>query len=127
MFCLAWKGLKNIFFPFSALVVVIGNLMLNLGNVQAGYKLHYNCLHNIMSSPLSFFDMTPVGRIINRFGKDLDVVDSRMSIDIHGWLYCAMRVITVPVIIVYSTPWFATVLVPLFVPYFIAQVSNAYK
>ena len=72
--------------------------MLYLGNVRAGFKLYSNCLHNIMSSPLSFFDMTPVGRIMNRFGKDLDVVDSQMSINIHGWLYCVLRVITVPAI-----------------------------
>ena len=105
-------------------MLVIGNLMLNLGNVQAGYILHAMCLHNIAASPMSFFEMTPVGRILNRFGKDLDVLDTLMAQQIHAWLYCVLRVISVPVVIVYSTPWFLTVIVPLFIPYFVVQVSR---
>lgn len=110
---------------FPALVLVLGNLNLNLGNVRAGRILHSRFLRNILASPMSFFDMTPTGRILNRFGKDIDVVDTIMAQQIHAWLYCVLRVISVPVVIVYSTPLFLSVIIPLFVPYFVVQVSVA--
>lgn len=110
---------------FPALVLVLGNLNLNLGNVRAGRILHSRFLRNILASPMSFFDMTPMGRILNRFGKDIDVVDTIMAQQIHAWLYCVLRVISVPVVIVYSTPLFLSVIIPLFVPYFVVQVSVA--
>jgi ATP-binding cassette subfamily C (CFTR/MRP) protein 1 len=34
--------------------------------------LHNQAVYAVMKSPMAFFDATPVGRIINRFSKDLD-------------------------------------------------------
>jgi ATP-binding cassette subfamily C (CFTR/MRP) protein 1 len=34
----------------------------------------------VLSAPINlFFDVTPIGRIINRFSKDMDVVDTELS------------------------------------------------
>ena len=33
-------------------------------------------LQQIMHAPSWFFDTTPVGRIVNRFSKDIDTVDN---------------------------------------------------
>ena len=35
-------------------------------------KLHTAMFKSILGSPLSFFDTTPTGRILNRFSRDLD-------------------------------------------------------
>jgi ATP-binding cassette subfamily C (CFTR/MRP) protein 1 len=35
-------------------------------------RLHDSMLAGIMRSPISFFDATPAGRILNRFSKDVD-------------------------------------------------------
>ena len=40
-----------------------------IGSIAAARKIHYNMLNRILRAPISFFDTTPVGRIINRFAK----------------------------------------------------------
>ena len=59
--------------------------------VFAGYHaaktLHEQALHKIMRAPLRFFDMTPVGRIISRFSKDQDILDSLISEELNWLLY----------------------------------------
>lgn len=39
------------------------------GMVFASRKLHEGILQNILHLPMAFFDVTPLGRILNRFGK----------------------------------------------------------
>ena len=94
-----------------------------VGNVGAGRKLHACLIRNILASPMLFFDTTPLGRIMNRFSKDLDVVDSTIAQNFHIWLACFLRVLTIPVVIGYSTPLFITVVVPLGILYISVQVS----
>ncbi|XP_066569810.1 ATP-binding cassette sub-family C member 12 isoform X2 [Amia ocellicauda] len=43
--------------------------------LRASSKLHDKMFHKILRSPMSFFDTTPTGRMINRFSKDLDEID----------------------------------------------------
>ncbi len=40
--------------------------------------MHKTLLDCVMRSPMSFFDTTPLGRIINRFAKDIDVCDNTL-------------------------------------------------
>ncbi len=49
------------------------------GGYRAAKVLHQSALARIIRSPMSFFDSTPVGRILTRFSKDLDVVDSYVA------------------------------------------------
>eukprot|EP01038_Epipyxis_sp_PR26KG_P010939 gene10939-14688_t len=45
--------------------------------VSSSLALHHQMLQSVLSAPINlFFDITPLGRIINRFSKDLDNVDS---------------------------------------------------
>ena len=40
--------------------------------MRGAANLHDTAVYSVMGSPMAFFDITPVGRIINRFSKDLD-------------------------------------------------------
>ena len=98
-------------------------LIIYLGNVRAGRRLHATFLRNIISSPMAFFDTTPTGRILNRFGKDVDTIDQVLAGNIHAFSQCVLRVMTVPVVIAYSTPLFLVVVIPLGIVYVVVQVS----
>ena len=36
------------------------------------HSLHQSMLERIIKAPMAFFDVTPAGRILNRFSKDMD-------------------------------------------------------
>ncbi|KAL7711108.1 ATP-binding cassette protein subfamily C member 1 [Lotmaria passim] len=41
--------------------------------------IHDELLRSISSGTMAFFDTTPLGRIVNRFSKDLDMIDDRQQ------------------------------------------------
>ncbi|VDM94999.1 unnamed protein product [Thelazia callipaeda] len=53
--------------PFqSTSMVCIGSIAMACGMVFASRKLHEKILQNILHLPMAFFDVTPLGRILNR-------------------------------------------------------------
>jgi ABC-type multidrug transport system fused ATPase/permease subunit len=42
---------------------------------------------------MSFFDLTPIGRIINRFSADIDTVDNVLPLTVEMWLDCVFAVV----------------------------------
>ena len=67
--------------------LVTGVLMLAAavayGAIKASKILHEALLDNIMRCPMSFFDTTPLGRLINRFSKDVDTMDAELRMFIQ--------------------------------------------
>lgn len=60
--------------------------------VHAAKYLHKMLLKNILRSPMSFFDITPIGRIVNRFSKDIDTVDVMLPANFRAWIGCFIAV-----------------------------------
>ena len=87
-----------------AIGAVIASLLLYLSTISGGRGLHQKMLHRIMHAPMSFFDTTPQGRILNRFGKDVDVLDSQMPFILRGWMTCLLSVISTFLVIMVATP-----------------------
>ena len=44
--------------------------------VRVAKALHESMIKKIMRAPISFFDVTPAGRIMNRFSKEINSVDT---------------------------------------------------
>ncbi|KAJ2794766.1 hypothetical protein H4R20_006118, partial [Coemansia guatemalensis] len=51
-------------------------------SVRASTEVHQNMLNGVMRSPMSFFDTTPTGRILNRFSSDVESCDQRLSSEV---------------------------------------------
>lgn len=45
---------------------------------MAALRLHNILLHNVMRLPVSFYNVTPTGRILARFSTDIEILDVRL-------------------------------------------------
>lgn len=63
-----------------------------IGCLRSSNLLHYTLVFGILRSPIGFFDTTPSGRLLNRFGKDVDVIDNVLPHNIKAWLFCLVSV-----------------------------------
>lgn len=63
-----------------------------LGCWLAARQMHIVMLRAVMRAPLTFFDTTPIGRIISRFAKDVDVLDTSLPPQISDTIYCLFEV-----------------------------------
>ncbi|XP_049516423.1 ATP-binding cassette sub-family C member 3 [Dermacentor silvarum] len=56
---------------------IVGSMLLVLSAKKMSRCLHDDMLRHVLHSPVSFFDESPRGRILNRFSVDLEYVDVR--------------------------------------------------
>uniref|UniRef100_A0A4W3JMC1 ATP-binding cassette sub-family C member 5 n=1 Tax=Callorhinchus milii TaxID=7868 RepID=A0A4W3JMC1_CALMI len=61
--------------------------------LKASSTLHDKVFHTILRSPMSFFDTTPVGRIINRFSRDMNEVDVWLPFQAENFLQQLLTVL----------------------------------
>ncbi|XP_065155853.1 multidrug resistance-associated protein 1 isoform X1 [Atheta coriaria] len=104
-----------------ALSMFIAALTLFVGALRAARQLHDYVLTNAMRTPLAFYDVTPIGRILNRFSKDIDTVDTVLPLVIRAWIACLFGVIATLVVISFTTPLFIVVIIPIAILYFFIQ------
>ncbi|XP_077497103.1 multidrug resistance-associated protein 1-like isoform X2 [Amblyomma americanum] len=58
---------------------VVGNVLVAVGANRLSRLLHRDMLERVLRSPVSFFDATPRGRILNRFTADASTLDTRLA------------------------------------------------
>uniref|UniRef100_A0A147BTH7 Putative abc transporter n=1 Tax=Ixodes ricinus TaxID=34613 RepID=A0A147BTH7_IXORI len=58
----------------------IASAMMAASTRRLSLSLHTKMLNAVLFSPVSFFDTTPKGRVLNRFSLDLDAIDGRMCL-----------------------------------------------
>jgi ATP-binding cassette subfamily C (CFTR/MRP) protein 1 len=80
-------------------------------------------LYSILRSKMSFFEQTPVGRIINRFSKDIESVEGVIPDSYKSLIRCLVQVLSTVIAISISTPIFLIPLVPIGAFYIFCQVN----
>ncbi|XP_042293366.1 ATP-binding cassette sub-family C member 12-like isoform X2 [Sceloporus undulatus] len=73
--------------------------------LRASSTLHNTVFYKILQSPMSFFDTTPTGRVMNRFSKDMDELDVRLPFNAENFLQQFFMVLSVVIIVAIVFPY----------------------
>lgn len=96
-------------------------LLLAVGAIRAARLFHTNMIDRVLRAPMSFFDTTPMGRIVNRFSKDIYVIDETIPRSLRSFMSTFMQVVSIIVVISISTPIFMAAILPLGILYYYIQ------
>ncbi|KAG1689590.1 hypothetical protein DVH05_002099 [Phytophthora capsici] len=90
------------FIALGAVATVCRSVIVMLMLLRSSKNLHNELFRRVLAAPVTtYFDVTPVGRILNRFSNDLDQMDSllpqqwqnfvqNMSLSVGGFIVCAL-------------------------------------
>uniref|UniRef100_A0A4W3JI11 ATP-binding cassette, sub-family C (CFTR/MRP), member 10 n=1 Tax=Callorhinchus milii TaxID=7868 RepID=A0A4W3JI11_CALMI len=89
--------------------------------IRAATTIHNKLLKQVLKATVTFFDMTPVGRIVNRFSSDLYCMDDTLPFILNIFLANLFGLLGTVIVIIYGLPWIVLMLLPLAALYFHIQ------
>ena len=104
-----------------ALLMYGFSLLLSTGGTNASKAMLQRAMTRVLRAPMSFFDTTPLGRITNRFSKDVDSMDNSLTDAFRMYLLTLTMIISVFALIITFFHYFAIALVPLLLIFLFAS------
>lgn len=93
--------------------------------IVAGQSFHDKALAAVLKAEIRFFDSTPVGRILQRFSRDVESVDAYLQWSFESTVRTFVQVITTFLLIILTLPVSVIILLPLLIYYY--GLQNKYR
>uniref|UniRef100_A0A6B2KXT9 Uncharacterized protein n=1 Tax=Arcella intermedia TaxID=1963864 RepID=A0A6B2KXT9_9EUKA len=103
--------LAGIIFSFSFILLLRGVIFSHF-TLASSTQMHNDVFARVMRAPMSFFDSTPLGRILNRLSQDQDKADVSLPERLVDFLHYSCWCLASVVVIIVNIPWFAAAVVP---------------
>lgn len=91
------------------------SVVFNYGSLKASKLFHDSFLCHILRLPMSFFDTTPLGRILNRYSNDIHTIDKMLPDDVLTLINNVFSMIAIMIAISWAVPKFLFVVIPIYV------------
>ncbi|KAK1162808.1 multidrug resistance-associated protein 1-like isoform X3 [Acipenser oxyrinchus oxyrinchus] len=99
---------------FAQGIAIFGTTVaISVGGIIASRHLHQDLLHNMLRSPMSFFERTPSGNLLNRFSKEVDAIDCMIPDGLKMMLGYLFKLLEICIIVLLATPITAVIILPL--------------
>ncbi|KAJ3267821.1 hypothetical protein HK104_005600 [Borealophlyctis nickersoniae] len=86
--------------------------------IKASRTLHEKLLKSVLGAPVRWFETTPVGRVVNRFSKDLGSVDNEVIQTISFFTMMLLSSLLTLLVVAAVTPLFLIVVLPIGLVYY---------
>ncbi|XP_053563814.1 ATP-binding cassette sub-family C member 4 [Bombina bombina] len=86
--------------------------------VCAAQALHNQMFQSLLKAPVLFFDRNPIGRILNRFSKDIGHLDDLLPFTFLDFMQVLLQILGVIAVAVAIIPWILIPLLPLVIIFF---------
>uniref|UniRef100_A0A4W6D0N9 ATP-binding cassette, sub-family C (CFTR/MRP), member 9 n=1 Tax=Lates calcarifer TaxID=8187 RepID=A0A4W6D0N9_LATCA len=100
---------------------LITSLTVEFLGLSAATNLHHNLLNKIIHAPIRFFDITPLGQILNRFSADTNIIDQHIPPTLESLTRSTLLCLSAIGVISSITPIFLIALVPLAIAFYFIQ------
>uniref|UniRef100_H3CLW8 ATP-binding cassette, sub-family C (CFTR/MRP), member 9 n=1 Tax=Tetraodon nigroviridis TaxID=99883 RepID=H3CLW8_TETNG len=100
---------------------LITSLTVEFLGLSSATNLHHNLLNKIIHAPIRFFDVTPLGQILNRFSADTNIIDQHIPPTLESLTRSTLLCLSAIGVISTITPEFLLALIPLGVAFYFIQ------
>ncbi|KAL2162634.1 hypothetical protein VTH06DRAFT_6470 [Thermothelomyces fergusii] len=108
-----------------AVIMFLFMVSLSVFSTRASQGMLRQAVTRVLRAPMSFFDTTPLGRITNRFSRDVDVMDNTLADAMRMYFFSVGTIISVFILIIAYFYYFVIALVPLVIVFLFA--TNYYR
>ncbi|EQB51307.1 ABC transporter [Colletotrichum gloeosporioides Cg-14] len=98
---------------------------ISIFGTRASKVMLKRAMTKVLRAPMSFFDTTPLGRITNRFSKDIDVMDNTLTDSLRMYLLTISMLLSTMALILAYYYYFVAALVPLLIIFLFS--ANYYR
>uniref|UniRef100_A0A3P9LF64 ATP-binding cassette, sub-family C (CFTR/MRP), member 4 n=1 Tax=Oryzias latipes TaxID=8090 RepID=A0A3P9LF64_ORYLA len=106
----------GVYAGLTASTIVFGfmrNLLLFNVLVRCAQALHNRMFNSILKTPVRFFDINPIGRVLNRFSKDIGQLDSLLPLTFVDFVQVFLQILGVVAVAASVIPWILIPMLPL--------------
>jgi ABC-type multidrug transport system fused ATPase/permease subunit len=103
------KYYLTVYFLMGVVALIMTSLrtfILFTGSLKASRRIHSELLDRILRAKVRFYDITPLGRIVNRFSSDLATIDQETAPALSFLLYSIVATLCVIMLVSTVTPAF---------------------
>jgi len=104
-----------VFSTLAAILVFVRLVLVFISAIRTSGKIHNSMLWRVLRAPINtFFDITPTGRLLNLFSKDMQQLDTIVPYNLTAFVSALSCTVSTIGVCMYVVPWI-TLLLPVLI------------